>query len=276
MKPNEGEVPQYYVEHSHAHIIEPDEWDHVQVEFARRRALGGSYSGKSSLSAKLVCEDCGSFYGSKVWHSSDKYRRTIWHCNSKFGNQEKCSTPTLLQQTFIIAYNRLMSNRKQILEDCELMRRSLTDFDALDARIEQLDEEAKMVEELVRAVVKENASTAQSQEAYLKRYETLTQRYEAVTGGSGAAAKGADFPQPAGQVHGPVHSHLQEAARSPHRLGRCRLDDDGGESHCSPGWGNYLCVLQRNRDCGGKQSSIRHRRKEAHQRMLPGGLWLWG
>ena len=83
---------------------------------------------------------------------------------------------------FIIAYNRLMSNRKQILEDCELMRRSLSDFDTLDARIEQLTEEAKMVEELVRAVVKENASTAQSQEAYLKRYETLTQQYEAVTG----------------------------------------------------------------------------------------------
>lgn len=39
-----------------------------------------------------------------------------------------------------------------------------------------------MVEELVRAAVKENASTAQSQEAYLKRYETLTQQYEAVTG----------------------------------------------------------------------------------------------
>ena len=83
---------------------------------------------------------------------------------------------------FIIAYNRLMSNRKQILEDCELMHRSLNDFDALDAQIEQLTEEAKMVEELVRAVVKENASTAQSQEAYLKRYETLTQQYEVVTG----------------------------------------------------------------------------------------------
>ena len=110
----------------------------------------------------------------------------MWHCNSRFGNQEKCSIPTLqaetIQQMFIIAYNRLMSNRKQILEDCELMRRSLNDFDALDAQIEQLTEEAEMVEELVRAVVKENASTAQSQEAYLKRYETLTQQYEAVTG----------------------------------------------------------------------------------------------
>ena len=35
-----------------------------------------------------------------------------------------------------------------------------------------------MVAELVKAAVKENASTAQSQEAYLKKYEALTERYE--------------------------------------------------------------------------------------------------
>jgi len=35
---------------------------------------------------------------------------------------------------------------------------------------------------LVRAVVKGNVSTAQSKEVYLKRYETMTQQYEAVTG----------------------------------------------------------------------------------------------
>lgn len=34
-KLNEGEVPQYYVEGSHPAIIEPDEWNHVQAEFAR-------------------------------------------------------------------------------------------------------------------------------------------------------------------------------------------------------------------------------------------------
>ena len=185
-KVNEGEIPQYYVEDNHEAIIDPEVFEMVQREMAKRGKGKKYHSGVHAFSTKIKCGECGSWYGSKVWHSSDKYRRTIWHCNSKFGNQEKCSTPTLqtetIQQMFIIAYNRLMSNRKQILEDCELMRRSLTDFDTLDARIEQLTEEAKMVEELVRAVVKENASTAQSQEAYLKRYETLTLQYEVVTG----------------------------------------------------------------------------------------------
>ena len=39
-------------------------------------------------------------------------------------------------------------------------------------------EETQVVAELVKAAVKENASTAQAQEAYLKKYEALTQRYE--------------------------------------------------------------------------------------------------
>ena len=88
MKPNEGEVPQYYVTGRHPAIIEPDEWEPVQAEFARRKTLGKAYSGKSVFSAKLVCEDCGAFFGPKVWHSTDQYRRTSWQCNGKFANME--------------------------------------------------------------------------------------------------------------------------------------------------------------------------------------------
>ena len=185
MKPNEGEVPQYYVEGSHPAIIEPDEWDHVQAEFARRKALGGSYSGKSVLSAKLVCEDCGRFFGSKIWHSNDKYRRTVWQCNSKFKGEERCHTPTVdtetVQQLFIRAYNQLMKNRKLIIDDCELMRKKLTNFTDLDTRIEAQLEETQVVAELVKALVKDNAATAQSQETYLRKYESLTQRYKAAS-----------------------------------------------------------------------------------------------
>lgn len=172
MKSNEGEVPQYYVEGSHPAIVDPDEWDHVQTEFTRRKALGRAYSGKSVLSAKLVCEDCGGFFGSKVWHSTDRYRRTIWQCNSKFKGEERCHTPTVdtetVQRLFIQAYNRMMENQEQIIKDCETMRRALTDFAALDAEIERQLEETQVVAELVKVAVKENASTAQSQEAYLK------------------------------------------------------------------------------------------------------------
>ena len=40
MKVNEGEVPQYYVEHSHPAIIDPEEWEQVQKEFQLRKSYG--------------------------------------------------------------------------------------------------------------------------------------------------------------------------------------------------------------------------------------------
>lgn len=74
-KVNEGEVPQYYVEHSHEPIITPEEFDKVQTELARRKQISRQYSGKSIFSSRIVCGDCGSYFGSKVWNSTSKYRR---------------------------------------------------------------------------------------------------------------------------------------------------------------------------------------------------------
>ena len=185
MKVNEGEVPQYYVEKSHAPIIEPLEWDMVQTEIARRRSLGRAYSGNSVFSSKLVCGDCGGFFGQKVWHSNDPYRKLIWRCNSKFKGEAKCATPHLdtetIQQKFLIAYNRLMADRESVISDCALMRRVLSDTTALDAELDNLNEEITVVSELVKTCVKENASTSQSQEEYAKKYNGLLARYEKAT-----------------------------------------------------------------------------------------------
>jgi hypothetical protein len=62
------------------------------------------------------------------------------------------------------------------------MRRTLTDLRDIDAEIVRLSEECEFVEELGRAVVKENSSTAQSQEEYLKKYTSLNKRYEDALG----------------------------------------------------------------------------------------------
>lgn len=83
-KINEGEVPQYYVENSHPAIIDPLEFDIVQEEFLRRENAGKKYSSTSIFASKMICGDCGSYFGAKVWHSNSKYRRVIYQCNSKF------------------------------------------------------------------------------------------------------------------------------------------------------------------------------------------------
>lgn len=88
-KKNEGEAPQYYIEDSHEAIIEPEEWEQVQIEMKRRKTLGKSFSSNSIFSSKIVCADCGSMLGPKVWHSTDKYRTVVWQCNHKFDKGKK-------------------------------------------------------------------------------------------------------------------------------------------------------------------------------------------
>ena len=84
-----------------------------------------------------------------------------------------------VQKLFIQAYNQLMRNRSQVSRDCEEWRRMLTDFTDLNTEIARQEEEAQIVAELVKAAGKENASSAQSQEAYTQKYKALTRRYEA-------------------------------------------------------------------------------------------------
>ena len=181
-KINEGEVPQYYVEHSHDAIIDPSEWNMVQAEIARRRSLGRAYSGNSVFSSKLICGDCGDFFGQKVWHSNDPYRKVIWRCNSKFKTETKCSTPHLtveaIQQKFLIAYNRLMTDRESVLSDCAMIQQVLSDTKALNEELDSLNEEITFVAELVKTCVSENASMAQPQEEYAKKYKGLIARYD--------------------------------------------------------------------------------------------------
>ncbi len=182
MKPNEGEVPQYYVENSHPAIITPELFEQVQEEMARRKALGRRYRTGSVFSCRVVCGDCGEFYGPKVWNSTDKYRRTIWQCNAKFKGEHRCATPHLTEDTirekFITAYNRLIPDRARLIEDCAIMRDSLFDCSEIDREINAVLQEADVVAELIRRCVDENSSIAQDQDVYTKRYNGLVQRYE--------------------------------------------------------------------------------------------------
>src|SRR5665648_1207051 len=83
-KINEGEIPQYYIENSHPAIITPETFDLVQYEIEKRKMAKGYITSGYCFSGKIVCGECGSYYGSKVWHSNSKYRQTVWQCNHKF------------------------------------------------------------------------------------------------------------------------------------------------------------------------------------------------
>ena len=94
----------------------------TQMALEWRRSLKGSYSGKSCFASRIVCGVCDAFYGSKVWHSTDEYRRTIWRCNNKYGGDEKCSTPHVtqdeLEKAFVSVMQRVLQEKVEIMAAC--------------------------------------------------------------------------------------------------------------------------------------------------------------
>lgn len=178
IKKNTGEVPQYYVQNNHPAIIEPFEWEQVQLEMARRNKIGNSYNGKNPFALKVICADCGGYYGSKVWHSNTENRKVILQCNNKFKKgKEKCTTPNLtiegIQKAFVEAFNKLQLNRNDVIDDIKMLIETLSDFSSIQDKIERQKLEVEMLTEKVKKLVNDNATKAQSQQEYLEKYDKL-------------------------------------------------------------------------------------------------------
>lgn len=134
-------------------IIPKEEWDMVQLELQRRAELRYSYSSKNCFSSKLICADCGHLYGSKVWHSTDKYKKTIWQCNYKFDkkNKSQCQTPTLneeeIKKMFIKVYNIMLSSKEEGIANLQEALKVVSG-------VEPIIEEIKITNEDIDKVVK--------------------------------------------------------------------------------------------------------------------------
>ena len=177
-KSNEGEVPQYYVHESHPAIVPPQLFESVQLEMARRKKIGSRYSGKSIFSCRIICGDCGSYYGAKVWNSTDEYRRTVWRCNRKYSGETKCRTQRLtedeLRGKFLIAYNWMLKNREKMIRDCLAKQRELTECTDLNKEAEALCEEMERTADLLKQHLESNTKRAQSQTEWNETYQMLT------------------------------------------------------------------------------------------------------
>lgn len=155
---NKGELPQYYVENNHEAIIDRETFDAVQLVLDKKEKRKAS---TTIFSSKLVCGDCGHFFGSKVWHSTSKYRRVIYRCNEKYNGEAKCSTPHVTEDEvkswFVTAVNQVLENKEEILENISMLL-TIGDLTTLDEQIKELETEADIVRQMVSNLVVENAS----------------------------------------------------------------------------------------------------------------------
>ena len=180
---NDGsEIPKYYAQNSHPAIVSAEVFDLTQMELEWRRSLKGSYSGKSCFASRIVCGDCGAFYGSKVWHSTDEYRRTIWRCNNKYEGDKKCSTPHVtqdeLENAFVSVMQKVIAEKDAIFAVCREVLDELLDTSELDRIATRLQDQALGMAECVRKLVEENAKVRRDQTEYQREYDALAAEHE--------------------------------------------------------------------------------------------------
>ena len=124
----------------------------------------------------------GSWYGSKVWHSNSKYRKTIWQCNHKFDGNKRYDTPHLcdedIQRLFLSAANKLLVNNSGVITNCREMIDLIFNTMELEAEQASLLGDTQLIFNMVQQSIYENAHVALDQTEYQKRYDILTQCFE--------------------------------------------------------------------------------------------------
>ena len=182
MKVNQGEVPQYYVENNHEAIIDPGTFDMVQTEIARRTAENNRHSGIHILSHKIRCGECGGWYGNKIWHSNDKYRRMVWRCNQKYKIKGKvCIAPFLeekdIRERFTWALNKLLDGSDSAIRACEEALLKTLDVSELERKRDELLSEMENLNGMLQHMIHLNATVPQDQTLYKSRFEELSQKF---------------------------------------------------------------------------------------------------
>lgn len=184
IKKNEGEVPQYYIEGNHEAIIEPYIFDYVQVELAKRTKDNMRNRGNNIFSGKIKCGECGSWFGAKVWHSTDKYKRVVYQCNKKYKKPTPCTMPHLtedeIKQIFVNALNKLHAVKDDIIANMQLVLDNIANDDKHKDKEKKLAAELEITAEMIKRCVSENARVALKQDDYNERFNKLVKRHEEI------------------------------------------------------------------------------------------------
>jgi site-specific DNA recombinase len=170
------------VEGNHEAIISPEVFDMVQAELANGPSGGARYSGVSIFSNKIKCADCGGWYGSKVWHSTDRYRKVIYRCNRKYKEKKVPNFPRHRgrgQSGVRVGIQPAGDREKGDHRKCGNHPQDALLTDTLQEEKRKLEDEMAVIVEMTQNIVAENARVAQDQDEYQKRYDRLVQRYEA-------------------------------------------------------------------------------------------------
>ena len=96
-KKNTGQVSQFLITNHHPAIIEPEIFDMVQSEMARRGCIKkndkkkhyGKYSSKFPFNNLIICGDCGAKYRRTMWVEKNGDKKHVWRCVNRIQDGKK-------------------------------------------------------------------------------------------------------------------------------------------------------------------------------------------
>lgn len=174
---NHGERKQWYIHDSHDAIIDPNTFELVQCELERRFVKGGKFY-DSPFTKKILCGDCGAYYGHRVWHSNEPCRKNVWLCNEKYQHETVCRPPKVtdceLKNAFITAANRLINDNDYCADYEREIFPLISDTTAIEKRLMGLRESFSKLLDQIEQLVRSNAKSAQDQGEYSQEFEKLS------------------------------------------------------------------------------------------------------
>lgn len=128
---NLGEEDRFYIKDHHEPIISEETFSRAQEIRGRRNggkkaATPGKrekYSRQYAFSCMLECGFCGTNLSRRRWHSSSKYKKTIWQCvkstkgGKRFCPDSKGIPEQVIEEAFIESYKMLCAEDKDVLDE---------------------------------------------------------------------------------------------------------------------------------------------------------------
>ena len=81
---------------------------------------------------------------------------------------------------FVKAFNNLISNKDEVIRDCENTVLTLINTEDIDSKISKLQQESEIIVELMRSLIYENSRKVMNQDEYNKKYNSYTEKYEKI------------------------------------------------------------------------------------------------
>ena len=151
---NLGEEDRYYIHDHHEPIISEEMFERAQE--IRNRRNGGrkhnvvpgkreKFSRQFAFSCMVECGFCGSNLSRRRWHSSSKYKKTIWQCvkatkdGKRFCPDSKGIPEEVIEEAFVESYRMLCKDNKDVLEEFLKRTEKVLGENTIDDQINKLE-----------------------------------------------------------------------------------------------------------------------------------------